>query len=84
MKKTDNKKIFIERDQPTSREDIEAKLDILRDALEKTKSSIASPIIRDAMKKAVPSFVDPEEINKAAEGSDEMKMINSKNPQATE
>ena len=66
------------------REDIEAKLDILRDALEKTKSSIASPIIRDAMKKAVPSFVDPEEINKAAEGSDEMKMINSKNPQATE
>ena len=77
LEKTENKKIFIERDLPASREEIEAKLDILKDAVERTKSSIASPLIRDAMKKAVPTFVDPEEINKDAEGSEEMKMTNN-------
>ena len=77
LEKTENKKIFIERDLPASREEIEAKLDILKDAVERTKSSIASPLIRDAMKKAVSTFVDPEEINKDAEGSEEMKMTNN-------
>ncbi len=73
LEKTDNRKIFIERDRPLSREEVSEKLAILRDAVAETKGEIASPLIKEAMKKAVPTFVDPEEINKNAERSSEMK-----------
>ncbi len=74
LEKTDNKKIFIERDKPLSREEVRDKLIILRDAVAATKGEIASPLIKAAMKKAVPTFVDPEEVNKDADKSQEMKM----------
>ena len=74
LEKTDNKKIFIERDTPLTREQVRDKLIILRDAVNATKGEIASPLIKAAMKKVVPTFHDPEEINKDAEKSQEMKM----------
>ena len=75
LEKTDNKKIFIEKDTPLSREEVREKLILLRDAVAATKGEIASPIIKAAMKKVVPTFRDPEEINKNAYKSPEMKMI---------
>ncbi len=74
LEKTDNKKIFIERDRPLSREEVRDKLIILRDAVAAAKGEIASPLIKEAMKKAVPTFVDPETVNKDADKSKEMKM----------
>jgi hypothetical protein len=47
---------------------------VLRAALESARNEIASSAIKDAFKKAVPTFVDPENINKDAEKSEEMKM----------
>jgi len=75
LEKTDNKKIFIEKDAPLTRDEVRAKLILLRDAVIDTKGEIASPLIKEAMKKAVPTFRDPEEINKNAYKSPEMKMM---------
>ena len=74
LEKTDNKKIFIEKDKPLSREEVRDKLIVLRDVVAESKGEIASPLIKEAMKRAVPTFVDPEEVNKNAERSKEMKM----------
>ena len=74
LEQTENKKIFIEKDTPLTREAVNEKLDILRAALESARNEIASSAIKDAFKKAVPTFVDPENINKDAEKSEEMKM----------
>ena len=86
LEKTDNKKIFIERDTPLTREQVEEKLNVLRNAVEAAKHDIASPIIKNAMKQVVPTFVDPEQINANAEKSDEMKMTeeNAKTEKADE
>ncbi len=73
LEKTDNRKIFIEHDMPLTRDEVRDKLIILRDAVAESKGEIASPIIKEAMKKAVPTFVDPEKVNKNAEKSSEMK-----------
>lgn len=75
LEKTANKKIFIERDTPLSREEVRDKLILLRDAVTATRGEIASPLIKAAMKKAVPTFRDPEEVNKNAYQSPEMKML---------
>ena len=74
LEQTENKKIFIEKDTPLTREAVNEKLDVLRAALESARNEIASSAIKDAFKKAVPTFVDPENINKDAEKSEEMKM----------
>ncbi|MBR2354023.1 MAG: polysaccharide biosynthesis protein [Clostridia bacterium] len=63
MSRTENKMIFIEYDTPLSREAVEEKLAILRNALETAKGELESEAIRKAMKEVVPSFRDPEEIN---------------------
>ncbi len=73
LEMTDNKKIFIERDKPLTREEVRDKLIILRDAVAASKGEIASPLIKEAMKKAVPTFVDPETLNKNADSTDEVK-----------
>ncbi len=74
LTKTDNKKIFIEHDKALTREEVRDKLILLRDAVAESRTEIASPLIKEAMKKAVPTFVDPEEVNKEADKSQEMKM----------
>ena len=72
LTKTTNDMIFIENDAPLSREEIDQKLALLAKAVAHTKSEIASPLIKEAVKVAVPTFVDPEEINKDAETAPEM------------
>ena len=63
MSRTENEMIFIEYDTPLSRQEVENKLSLLRDALECAKDELESDTIRRAMKEAVPSFRDPEEVN---------------------
>jgi hypothetical protein len=54
---------------------VDGKIQILTDAVKANKTFIASPEIKKAIKSVVPTFVDPEDINKDAEKSEEMKMI---------
>ena len=73
LEKTDNDMIFIETDTPYTREEVDEKIAMLVRAVEETSDELASEKIVEAMKKAVPTFIDPSEINEKAEKSDEMK-----------
>ena len=78
LDKTANNLIFIERDHPISREAMEKKLEILRNVVESEEHKIASPKITEVMKETVPTFHSPEEVNKNASDSDEMKLVAAK------
>ncbi|MBQ3013295.1 MAG: polysaccharide biosynthesis protein [Clostridia bacterium] len=77
LDKTENDLIFIEKDEPFDRIAIAKKMDELNEALEMSKDSIASPLIKEAVKRAVPTYVDPEEINRVAEKAREMAEANA-------
>lgn len=63
LDKTPNRKIFIERDTPLSREQISQKLELLRAAVEN-----GSPeAVKAALRQAVPTYRDPDEVNRDAE-----------------
>lgn len=75
LDKTSNDLIFIERDTPLSREEVDQKLEILLEAVEKE----GKENVLDAIRKTVPTFHDPDEVNKNAEESKEMnRVFNSK------
>ena len=76
LTKTTNDMIFIENDDPLSREEIDKRLSLLSRALSHTKDEISSPIIIQAIKATVPTFVDPDEINNVAESAKEMTEAN--------
>lgn len=59
LDKTSNRMIFIERDKPKDRDIIQHKLDILRKALITEDDTI----VKNALKKVVSTFHDPEEVN---------------------
>ena len=63
LTKTHNHLIFIEKDTPLSKEAINEKLEILRNAIESEDDNNA----REALRSVVPTFRRPEEINKQVE-----------------
>lgn len=60
LTKTDNDLIFIEKDTPLSKEEIDKKLEVLGNAIESEDDNDA----REALRSVVPTFRRPEEINK--------------------
>lgn len=60
LDKTDNSMIFIERDTALSEEEISEKIKILREACDTGDDQIA----KEALKSVVPTFKNPEEVNK--------------------
>ena len=76
LKKTDNSLIFVEADTPLSRDEVEDKLDALRRVLKETEREVSSPRIKRVMKSIVPSFRDPDEVNRTANDTPEMKAAN--------
>ena len=74
LDKTDNNLIFIERDQLLSREELQAKLNLLARVVRETQGTVNPAEIKEAVKQVVPTFRDPEEINRNAEASEEMKL----------
>ena len=60
LTKTDNDLIFIEKDTPLSKEEINEKLQVLKKAIENEDDNDA----REALRSVVPTFRRPEEINK--------------------
>lgn len=63
LTKTDNDLIFIEKDTPLSKEVINEKLEVLKNAIESEDDNDA----REALRSVVPTFRRPEEINKHVE-----------------
>lgn len=60
LEKTDNDLIFVEKEKPISMEELEEKLSILQEALENSDDDG----VREALRKAVPTFRRPEEVNR--------------------
>ncbi|MBQ4052509.1 MAG: polysaccharide biosynthesis protein [Clostridia bacterium] len=77
LDKTGNNLIFIERDTPLTREQVDTKMQILAKAVEAAEGASASPAIKQAIRQTVPTFCDPEKLNRAAEKADEMQMVQS-------
>ena len=75
LKKTDNSLIFIEQDHPLTREEVDKKLDVLRAALEAAEDEIGATSITEAMKSVIPTFRSPDEVNRTAAESEEMKRV---------
>lgn len=69
LDKTENSMIFVERDEPLSRNEIDAKLTVLRDAADTYDNAAC----KKALKLVVPTYHSPKEVNEAAEEAEEMK-----------
>ncbi len=74
LDKTENNLIFIERDQPLSRKELQAKLNLLERVVKETQGKVNAAEIKRAVKEVVPTFRDPEEVNRNASESEEMKL----------
>lgn len=69
LEKTQSSSIFIERETPVSINELNAKLSVLRTAVETGDDSA----VKEALKVVVPTFKTPEEVNSHASESKEMK-----------
>ena len=72
LSKTDNNLIFIEHDAPKTRSQVENDIDRLRDIC-KNYPEVGSGVIKEVLHEMVPTFHTPEEVNSAAEHTQEMK-----------
>ena len=75
MDKTDNNLIFIERDTPLSRAEVEQKLDLLRNVIAATENKVSDISVTEAIKSVVPTFCDPAKVNARAHDTSEMKQV---------
>lgn len=71
LDKTPNKMIFIERDKAYTREEVDEKIKILMNAVEIE----GYDAVVDAIKKTVPTYHNPDEVNRTASMSAEMKAV---------
>lgn len=69
LNKTDNSLIFIERDTPCSKKEIDEKMELLYSSCMTEDDAI----VRDTLHKVVPTYKTPEEVNAVADISEEMK-----------
>lgn len=74
LDKTDNSMIFIERDTPHSADEIQNKLKMLQDACDTGDDQMA----KDVLRKVVPTFRKPEEVNKKVTVLEEKKEYKKK------
>ena len=70
LDKTENSLIFIEKDTPLPREEIQRRLNILEAAC----GTGDDEAVRAALKKAVPTYRSPEEVNAQADQAEEMNI----------
>jgi len=75
LSKTENKMIFIEKDKPCTREQINRILSELKEAISDSEISHEYSNLKATVKRNVTTFRDPEELNKNAESTEEMLSI---------
>jgi FlaA1/EpsC-like NDP-sugar epimerase len=73
LTKTDNNMIFVEKDAPLTREEVEGKIKVLTDAVTAAENELGSEKVKAAIKSVVPTFHDPEEVNEKAAKTKEFK-----------
>ena len=71
LDKTEHSMIFVERDTPLPLDEINAKLDILREAV----GTGDDDVVRNALKQVIPTYKSPDEVNVKAENTQEMKSV---------
>ena len=64
LEKTGNGMIFVEHQPPITPEELERKLSLLQDALDKTMRTEDVSCIREVLHRVVPTFHEPEEVNR--------------------
>ncbi len=70
LDKTENSLIFIERDEPISKETLAEKLSVLRDAV----ATGSDEQVKSALIRVIPTYKKPEAVNAGAGASEEMKL----------
>lgn len=70
LTRTENNMIFIERDKPLTREEMEEKLSLLEAAMGKNDAAAAI----EAVKATVDTYRNPDELNKECESAEEMRI----------
>ena len=75
LDKTENDLIFIERDEAPGRAEVDADLALLEDAVSQARHELSAVAIKNAMKRAVSTYREPEEINASASDSAEMQLV---------
>ncbi len=75
LTKTENDLIFVEKDAPLTRAEVDRRLAILRKAVEESQNEISSAKVKAALHQVVPTFRNPEKVNKKAENAEEMKEV---------
>ena len=70
--------IFIEKDSPLTRDEVDAKIAVLQAAVTAAENELGSEKVKEAIKQVVPTFHDPEELNEKAAKTKEMKEANKK------
>ena len=78
LAKTENEMIFIEKDTPLTRAEVDAKIEILKSAVAAAEREFSPERVKAAMKQTVPTFREPSELNADAEKSSEMKEAEKK------
>ena len=79
LESTENDMIFIEKDAPLSRRDVDKKLDTLEKAVEQADNNGDMGAVRRAIIEVVPTFKEASVVNENAEKSDEMKASETNN-----
>jgi len=69
LDKTPNELIFIERDAPLTRGEVDEKIRQLEDAMKNCRD------IKSAFEKVIPTYHDADEVNRQAEKSEEMQLV---------
>jgi len=78
LTKTDNNMIFVEKDTPLTRAEVEDKIKVLTDAVTAAENDLGSEKVKAAIKAVVPTFCDPEELNEKAAKTKEFKEAEKK------
>ena len=76
LTKTENSLIFIEKDTPLPRQEIDRRIRLLEEAVD----TGSDETVRRALKAVVPTYRSPEEVNAKAEQAEEMKMQKEPTP----
>jgi FlaA1/EpsC-like NDP-sugar epimerase len=70
---TENNMIFIEKDAPLTREQVEEKLSMLKEAITSSGMTLGSARVKAVIAEVVPTFRDPNVINQVAADAEEMR-----------
>lgn len=74
--KSENDLIFIEKDTPYTRAEVDEKIRLLCEAAETCDREGTTEQVKEAIRRVIPTFHDPEELNAQAEKTREVQMAN--------